>query len=97
MAREAIREVDSGVEVDLLVVPNATTATVVGFHGDRVKIRVTSPPDKNKANAAVIDLMKHATGARRVDITSGATSRHKTVLLHDASPERVRRSLTSDL
>jgi uncharacterized protein (TIGR00251 family) len=97
MAREAIRSVDSGVEVDLLVVPNASRATVVGLHGERVKIRVTSPPDRNKANAAVVDLMKRATGARRVDITRGATGRHKTVLLRDASLERVRRSLISDL
>jgi hypothetical protein len=81
MERHPIREVTNGVEVDLLVVPNARRAIVVGVHGDRVKIRVASPPEKNKANAAVIDLLRQSTGARRVDVIRGRTGRHKTVLL----------------
>jgi hypothetical protein len=81
MDRRPIRETADGIEVDLLVVPNASKASVVGVHGDRVKVRVTSPPEKNKANAAVIDLLGHVTGARQVEVTRGRTGRHKTVLL----------------
>jgi len=81
MEREPIRESDHGVEVDVLVVPNAKSSTVVGLYGQRVKIRVASPPERNKANAAVVDLLRHATGARNVEVTRGRTGRHKTVLL----------------
>jgi uncharacterized protein (TIGR00251 family) len=94
MAREPIRDTPDGVEVDLLVVPNASSKGVVGVHGDRVKIRVTSPPDKNKANAAVIEVVRQATRARRVEITRGRTGRHKTVLVRDATLESVRRDLS---
>ncbi len=96
MGGSAIREVADGVEVDLLVVPNASRAGVVGVHGDRVKIRVASPPEKNKANAAVIDLMRKVTGVRRVEITRGRTGRHKTVLLQGVTIKAVRSRLTAD-
>ena len=89
MKRTPIRAVEGGVEVDLLVVPNASRSGVVGVHGDRVKVRVASAPNKNEANAAVIDLMKDATGAKRIEITRGRTGRHKTVLLRGVSPECV--------
>jgi uncharacterized protein (TIGR00251 family) len=95
MEREPIRETKDGVEVDLLVVPNATRATVVGVHGDRVKIRVVSPPERNKANSAVIDLLVDATGARRAEVTRGRTGRHKTVLLTGVTIETVTRSLVT--
>lgn len=90
MERFPIRETTTGVEVDLLVVPNARRAAVVGVHGDRVKIRVASPPEKNKANAAVVDLLRKSTGARRVDVIRGRTGRHKTVLLTGVSMDVVR-------
>lgn len=95
MKRTPIRAVDGGVEVDVLVVPNASRSGVIGVHGDRVRIRVASPPEKNKANAAVVDLMKHATGARRVEITRGRTGRHKTVVVSDVSLKSVISSLSS--
>ncbi len=91
-----IRESAVGVEVDVLVVPNASTASVVGVHGDRVKIRVTSPPEKNKANAAVVELIRQVTGARRAEVIRGRTGRHKTVLLIGATADVVRERLTTD-
>lgn len=90
MERFPIRETTTGVEVDLLVVPNARRAAVVGVHGDRVKIRVASPPEKNKANAAVVDLLRKSTGARRAEVIRGRTGRHKTVLLTEVSMDVVR-------
>jgi uncharacterized protein (TIGR00251 family) len=81
------------VEVDLLVVPNASTTSVVGRHGDRIKIRVTGPPERNKANRAVIELLAEATGAKRVTITRGRTGRHKTVSMVGVTVVRVREAL----
>ena len=84
-----------GVEVDLLVVPNASKSSVVGVHGDRVKVRVTRPPEKNQANAAVSDLLREATGARRVEVIKGRTAKQKTVLLTGVSADSVRARLGS--
>jgi uncharacterized protein (TIGR00251 family) len=93
MAREPVRASDGGVEVDLLVVPNASRSSVVGGHGDRIKVRVTGPPEKNKANAAVIELLAEVTGARRVTVTRGRTGRHKTVFMAGVTVGSVREAL----
>ncbi|MEE8456435.1 MAG: DUF167 domain-containing protein [Acidimicrobiia bacterium] len=96
MDRNPIRESARGVEVDVLVVPNASKASVVGVHGDRVKIRVTSPPERNKANAAVIELMRQVTGVRQAEVIRGRTARQKTILLTGVTVEVVRERLTTD-
>jgi len=88
-----IRKSHEGIEVDLLVVPNARRACIVGVHGDRVKLRVTSPPERNKANKAVIELLRVATGAKRVEVSRGRTGRHKTVLLTGVTIDDVRSAL----
>jgi len=86
---EMVRPSDRGVVVDLLVVPNARTSEVVGIHGNRVKIRVTSSPEKLKANAAVVDLVCSTFGVRRAEIVAGRTSRFKTIELIGADTEDV--------
>ena len=93
VAREPVREADGGVDVDLLVVPNASRTSVVGRHGDRIKVRVTGPPEKNKANRAVIELLAEATGAKRVTVTRGRTGRHKTVFMVGVTVVRVQEAL----
>lgn len=95
MQQGPIRAVGEDVSVDLLVVPNASRPGVVGLHGDRVRIRVASSPERNKANAAVVELLTSVTGARRVTITRGGTSRHKTVLLSGVSVDAVAQALKS--
>jgi len=86
---EAVRPSDRGVVMDILVVPNARTAEVVGIHGDRVKVRVTSPPERLKANAAVIELMCATFHVRRAVVVSGRTTRFKTIELVGADAEAV--------
>ncbi|MFV1998933.1 MAG: DUF167 domain-containing protein [Acidimicrobiia bacterium] len=88
MEHDAIRMSGEAVTVDVLVVPNASSTQVVGRHGDRVRLRVsTAPegagrePEGGKANRAVEKLLVDATGAERAEIVSGASSRTKTVRL----------------
>ena len=79
MVRAPIRSTGSSVLVDVLVVPNASRSCVVGLHGDRVKIRVTAAPERGKANKAVAELLRDATGASRVEVASGHGSRTKLI------------------
>lgn len=89
-----IRRSEHGVLIDVLVVPNASRTEVVGLHGTRVKVRVASPPEKLKANATLIGLMRSAFGVRRAQITAGRTTRFKTVELFDADLETVIRTVS---
>lgn len=79
MADSPIRSNGTSVLVDVLVVPGASRTEVVGIHGDRVKIRVTAPPERGKANIAVARLLRDHTGASGAEVVSGLSSRTKTV------------------
>jgi hypothetical protein len=88
-----IRRSEHGVLIDVLVVPNASRSELVGLLGSRVKVRVASPPEKLKANATLIALMRSVFGVRKVQITSGRTTRFKTVELIGADLEAVVRTV----
>jgi hypothetical protein len=88
-----IRRSEHGVLIDVLVVPNASRSELVGLLGSRVKVRVASPPEKLKANATLIALMRSVFGVRKVHITSGRTTRFKTVELIGADLEAVVRTV----
>ena len=72
-----------GVIVRVYVQPQARRAQLIGMHADRLKLAVTEPPDKGKANAAVIQLLSTAVRlpASQVELLRGMTSRKKDLLL----------------
>ncbi len=83
MARApSIRETPAGVEVDVIVSPNAARSEIVGFDEwrGRLVIRLRAPPEKGEANEELRSLMGSAFGAE-VEVLKGHTSRMKTVLL----------------
>ena len=71
----------------LKVVPRASRNAIVGWIGDRLKVAVTAPPEKGRANAAVLKLLARELGIRQADlrITTGETASAKTVVI-DADP-----------
>ena len=63
------------------IIPNAHKNAVEGFCGDVLKVRINAPPDKGKANDALIELLAEHYGVAksRIHIISGHTSRLKKV------------------
>ncbi|MDP7028862.1 MAG: DUF167 family protein [Phycisphaerales bacterium] len=74
------------------VVPGARRDAVAGMLGDRLKIRVTAPPEAGKANAAVCRLVTAATD-RAATVVRGHAHPHKTVRVSGMSPEAVASAL----
>lgn len=56
---------------------------IVGAHGGALKVTVAAPPERGKANRAVLDLLAEALGLARssLEIVSGVTSPDKIVLI----------------
>ena len=67
----------------LRVAPGAGRAGVVGRHGDAWKVRVAAPPERGKANAAVVALLAETLGLPKggIRVVSGHTARDKVVEL----------------
>jgi uncharacterized protein (TIGR00251 family) len=57
----------------------------VGALGGRLKVRVAAPPERGRANEAVVAVLREWLGAREVEVVSGFASREKTVLVSGVS------------
>lgn len=93
-----LRSVQGAVEVAVKVVPSASRDRIVGPLGKTLKIQVTAPPEKGKANQAVIALLAKATGlpARQITVVSGPASPRKRMRLTGVTLDAVRSALGLD-
>ncbi len=82
-----IRIVDGELELRLKVVPGASRTEIAGLHGDRLKMRVSAPPEGGKANQAVCAFLEELVGGRATLVT-GAAHAEKTVRLSGADREK---------
>ncbi len=82
----------SEARIPIKAVPGARRDEIAGMLGNRLKVRVSAPPEGGKANAAICALIAAALGlrARQVEIVAGHASPEKTVRVLGADPERIR-------
>ncbi|HUM02075.1 MAG TPA: DUF167 domain-containing protein [Thermoanaerobaculia bacterium] len=83
----------SGSRLRLRVSAGASRPGLSGVHGGALKLAVAAPPEKGKANRAVVRLVADAfgLGPRDVEIVAGETSPDKVVYLPLAPEEATRR------
>jgi hypothetical protein len=79
----------------LKVVPGASRTRIVGEMEGALKVAVSAPPEKGKANRAVLALLAEALGvkARQLRIESGAGSTYKRCLVSGTTIEQVQAAL----
>tara|TARA_R100001163_G_C5030634_1_gene170958 strand:+ start:718 stop:1008 length:291 start_codon:yes stop_codon:yes gene_type:complete len=83
------------ISLKLKVVPGASRAGIDGWLGDRLKVRVTSAPDKGKANKELIALLSTALALpkKNLHISSGLSSRFKVVEISELEPDELNKRL----
>jgi uncharacterized protein (TIGR00251 family) len=86
---------DGTVVVPLHVQPGARRAAVLGLHAGALKVAVTAPPERGRANDAVLALLAGVLGvpARDLTLVSGHTARAKRVAVRGLEAASVRKSL----
>jgi len=91
-----LRESDQGVVLKVQVQPRASRNEVVGPHGDGLKIRITAAPVAGAANKHLLKFLakKLRVSRSQIRITSGATSRAKSIAIEGITAEEVRQRLT---
>jgi len=82
---------EGGVLLSVKAVPGASRDEVVGRLGDRLKIRISAPPEGGRANKAIRRLLAKELGVKPGDVavTAGETSAEKTVRIAGVSVEAV--------
>ncbi len=81
--------------IAIKAVPNASRDQIAGVLGDRVKVRISAPPEAGKANKAICKLFAAALGVkpRQVTIETGHGSAEKTVRVAGLSAAAAARAL----
>ena len=74
-----LSQTSRGILLDIRATPKASRNTVVGLRDGILLVKVTAPPDKGKANAAIISLLSKTIGIPKsaLELVSGETDRHK--------------------
>ena len=90
-----IESYPEGVVVPVRVSAGASRDRVLGEHAGALKLSVSAPCEKGKANKAVCALVAKTLGVAKshVSIVAGGTSRDKKVLVRGADVEAIREAL----
>ena len=81
------------------VSPGAARTELVGKHGDGWKARVAAPPERGRANDALVELLSAALAVPRsaVRVVSGHAARTKVVEVDELSAPEAERRLARSL
>lgn len=73
------------------MIPSASRDAVAGWLGEALKIRVSAPPERGRANAAVERVVASALdlSAKSVRVVSGSTSPRKVIEITGVSESEV--------
>jgi uncharacterized protein (TIGR00251 family) len=86
-----VQDTKAGAVLSVHIQPKASITECVGLHGAAIKIRVAAPPVDGAANDELIRLLARqlSTPLASVQIQSGASGRHKRVLVKGATAQLV--------
>ena len=90
-----VQDTKAGAVLTVHIQPKASTTECVGLHGDAIKIRIAAPPVDGAANDELIRFLARelSTSLASIQIQSGASGRHKRVLVKGATAQLVRARL----
>jgi len=82
----------------LKVLPGSSRDEIVGWLGDSLKVKVKAPPEKGRANEAVIVLLADQLGvdAAAITVVSGHGSPAKVVAVDGMDDEAIRKAFPCD-
>jgi uncharacterized protein (TIGR00251 family) len=86
-------------QLSLKVIPGAARAGIVGWLGESLKIKVTAPPEKGKANREVITILSEAINIApaAISILKGKTAAFKLVEIDNLSTADVKKRINQTL
>ena len=98
-----LRRREGGIEIRVRLIPRASKNKIDGFHGDRLKLRLTAPPIAGEANRSLVRFLAPLCriAPSKGKVVMGAQNRSKTVLFECDDPdqvaERLRRRVADEI
>ncbi|MBT7462196.1 MAG: YggU family protein [Waddliaceae bacterium] len=88
---------EESIIISIKVIPKASRNEIVGWHGEELKVKVTSAPEKGLANKALTAFIAKAlkVAKSRVSVVGGETSRHKRLCLEGVTVDYIENILGS--
>jgi uncharacterized protein (TIGR00251 family) len=85
--------------INVTVSPGAARTELVGRHGDGWKARIAAPPERGRANEALVELLANALAVPRssVRVASGLAAKRKVVEVDGLAAREAERRLTRSL
>ena len=79
------------------VVPGSSRDQIVGWLGDALKIRVMAPPEKGKANEAVVEILAEKLGISTddIEVESGRSSPSKVIAVTGMDDDAIKKAFES--
>ena len=95
MSNLAVQEINGGVVFTAKIIPGSSRTAVCGLLDEMLKIKVSAPPEKGKANKSLLDFLAKQLGVKKnaVSIISGKTSAVKSVQVLGISIEQLSKKL----
>jgi uncharacterized protein (TIGR00251 family) len=93
MSEGWLKETAEGVIITVKALPHSARAGVRGVDGGALKVAVNAPPEKGKANAAVLEVLAKFLAVPRasLELLSGDSSRNKRILVKGMKADDVRK------
>jgi len=84
------------IKLSIKAIPGSSRDCVAGWLGDTLKVRVTAPAERGKANAAIERIVAEALGVPRAcaRVVAGKTSPRKVLEIDGLSEAEVHRRLS---
>jgi uncharacterized protein len=86
-----VTECKGGVRLQVKISPGASRTKILGPHGDCLKIAVNAPPEKGKANQALVEMLADSLhiSKQQIKILSGLTSSRKSLIVQGVTVKRI--------
>jgi len=80
--------------LNVKVVPGSSRDQIVGWLGDALKIKVMAPPEKGRANEAVVEFLSMQLGISTddIEVESGQSSQSKVIAVTGMDDDAIKKA-----
>ncbi|MHC4638477.1 MAG: DUF167 domain-containing protein [Planctomycetota bacterium] len=95
MGNLKIEEIDGGIVLPVKVVPGSSKTSIAGLLDGMLKVKVSAPPEKGKANQCLIDFLEKKLSVKKnnIKIISGLTNPVKRIEISGISANAVSKKI----